>query len=443
MRRLVTLTLSVALMGSAFATTQTGDRFGPVNLDAFYLNLPEPDQNAAPGTLLVAEQIASSVPGVKAWKIAYITTDVRERRFVATGLAVVPDMPAPVGGRPMVAWAHGTTGTAQSCGPSQILDPVQPLNQYFLPSGNSWTDFGFPAMEPLLERGYALVAPDYQGLGGGGRHQYAVAASQGRDTINALRALYQIKDAQASKRAAAYGWSQGGASMIGAASLPDYLNADNAAVKDIEMVGFVAMAPDDVAALLPPPGFSNAQAVKALQEVIDLMSNNVFNFTHLVMNLWGTQAAFDDRLKLSDMLTDDGAKAIDEIMLRKCVHVAGDTINYVYGENYKALIRPTPANAQAWVQSMAAGSVQPVKPLAPVAIYWGTGDVVVPPMMHLKYMESACKLGGEVTRIQLPGKVTHFGTPAASQSQYVEWLSDRFAGKPLPTANGCGSSQGS
>ena len=443
MRRLVTFGLSIALMGSAIAASNADDRFGPVSLDAFYLSLPEPDQNAAPGTLLRAEPISSSVPGVKAWKIAYVTTDVRERRFVATGVAVVPDSPPPVGGRPMLAWAHGTTGTAQSCGPSQVLDPVQPLNQYFLPSGNSWTDLGLPAMRPLLDQGYALVATDYQGLGGGGRHQYVVSATQGRDTINSLRALYQIKEAQASKRAAVYGWSQGGGSTIGAASLPQYLNASNAAVQGIEIVGFVAMAPADVAAMLPKPGLSAEDATKAVQGFIGLMSNNVFNFTHLVMNLWGTQAAFDDRLSLDDLLTEEGAKAVDQILLRKCVHVAADTFNYAYGENYKTLLRPSMANANAWIDSMAAAGVQPVKPLAPVVIYWGTADTVVPPVMHLKYMQNVCKLGGEVARIQLPGEVTHFGTPAASQSQYLEWLSDRFAGKPLPTANGCGSNQAS
>lgn len=443
MRQLLTLTIIFVMMGPAFATTQNTERFGPVSLDDFYLTLPEPDQNAAPGTLIKSQAITSSVPGVKAWKIAYITTDVRERRFVATGVAVVPNTPPPAQGRPMISWAHGTTGTAQSCGPSQVLDPAQPLNQYFLPSGNSWTDLGFPAMKPLLDQGYALVAPDYQGLGGGGRHQYTVSATQGRDTINSLRALYQLKEAHANHRAAVYGWSQGGGSAIGAASIPDYLNADNAAVKGIEIVGFVAMAPADVNALLPAPGFDNDQAITALQGITELMSNNVFNFTHLVMNLWGTQAAFDDRLALSDVLTPEGAKFIDQIMLRKCVHVAGDTLNYVYGDNFKTLISPTFTNAQTWVASMATGGVQPIKPLAPVVIYWGTGDVVIPPMMHLKYMESACKLGGEITRIQLPGKVTHFGTPAASQSQYVQWLSDRFAGKPLPTANGCGSKQGS
>ena len=37
--------------------------------------------------------------------------DVLGRRTVVTGLIAVPDGPAPAQGRPLVAWAHGTTGT--------------------------------------------------------------------------------------------------------------------------------------------------------------------------------------------------------------------------------------------------------------------------------------------------------------------------------------------
>ena len=44
----------------------------------------------------------------------------------------------------------------------------------------------------FLAKGYVLVATDYQGLGGGGTHQYAVAAAQGRDAINAIRAVGSI-----------------------------------------------------------------------------------------------------------------------------------------------------------------------------------------------------------------------------------------------------------
>jgi hypothetical protein len=50
-----------------------------------------------------------------------------------------------------------------------------------------------------------IVATDYQGLGGGGRHQYVVSATQGRDVIDSIRAVTQLKEAQASKRPVVYG----------------------------------------------------------------------------------------------------------------------------------------------------------------------------------------------------------------------------------------------
>ena len=39
-----------------------------------------------------------------------------------------------------------------------------------LPSGTSYSDFGLPAMEEFLKRGYVIVATDYQGLAGPGDH---------------------------------------------------------------------------------------------------------------------------------------------------------------------------------------------------------------------------------------------------------------------------------
>ena len=71
----------------------------------------------------------------------------------------------------------------------QVLDPAQDLNLYFLIGGTSWTDFGLPAATDFIKQGYVLVATDYQGLGGGGKHQYAVTATNGRDLINSARAV--------------------------------------------------------------------------------------------------------------------------------------------------------------------------------------------------------------------------------------------------------------
>lgn len=408
--------------------------FGPVDMGDFYSSLPEVDTNAKLGALIKVEKISTTMPDVQAWKIAYISSDVAGRKTLVTGIVAAPSSAAPDAGRPIMAWAHGTTGTAQTCGPSQVLNPAQPLNQYFMPSGNSWTDFGLPAMEAFMKAGYIIVATDYQGLGGGGKHQYTVAATQARDLINSIRAATHIKDAHAGKKAIVYGWSQGGGAVLAAAGLKDYLNEKGSASDGIELLGFVAMAPYDVAVTFPSTQLNAEDAKKYLQKLADQFSNTIFNFTHYAQNIWGMVAAFP-QLKLDDIFTAEGAKIVNEILERKCMHVASDTFNFKYNTGYKNLLRSDIKNSSAWIEANIKSSVLPVKPMAPVIIYWGNKDATVPPVMGQLYYEQMCKIGGNVTRVQLPGQQTHFSTPASAEPFYVHWVADRFAGKAI--SGGC------
>jgi pimeloyl-ACP methyl ester carboxylesterase len=333
-----------------------------------------------------------------------------------------------------MSWAHGTTGSAQNCGPSQVINPAAPLNEYFLVGGNSWTDYGIPAIEEFIKEGYVLVATDYQGLGGGGRHQYSVAATNAMDTLNAARAAISMKETGASKKTLVYGWSQGGGATIALAGMPEYIKQTGTVADNIDIIGFVALAPQDISILAPAGKLDQAAADKYFQSSQKMFLDNVFNFTHATMYYWGTQAAFPN-LKLSDIFTDEGVKVANEIYGNKCMHAASDTFNFNYGASYASLLKKTPANTVAWAQAMQKGGVPVVKPIAPVQIYFGSKDTAVPPMMHKLYQEQMCKLGGNVGRMQLPGEQSHFTTPGSSKPFYLAWVKDRVAGKPL--ANAC------
>lgn len=388
------------------------------------------------GQVIKQEKIATSVKGAQAWKIAYVSSDISGRKTISTALVVAPVGQAPAGGRPVMTWAHGTTGSAQNCGPSQVIDPAVPLNEYFLLGGNSWTDYGIPAVEELIQEGYVLVATDYQGLGGGGRHQYSVAATNAMDTINAARAAGSMKETAANKKTIVYGWSQGGGATIALAAMPQYIEQTGTAFDNLDVVGFVALAPQDISIFAPAGKLDQAAADKYFQGLQTMFFDNVFNFTHATMYYWGTQAAFPN-LKLTDIFTDEGAKVADQIYSNKCMHVSSDTFNFLYGSNYKTLLKQKPTNTLAWTEAMLKGGVPVVKPIAPVQIYFGSKDTAVPPMMHKLYQEQACKLGGNVGRMQLPGEQSHFTTPGSSKPFYLAWVKDRLAGKPL--ANGCPS----
>lgn len=421
--------LALASFCFAFSNASAAPPVAP-----FYESVIQMSPTGILGQVIKKEQIQTSLKGAQAWKIAYVSSDVGERKTIATALVIAPVGPAPKEGRPILAWAHGTTGSAQNCGPSQVIDPTRPLNQYFLMDGNSWTDFGIPNGQEFINEGYVVVATDYQGLGGGGKHQYAVAGTNGRDVINSARAASSMTEVGAGKKTVLYGWSQGGGATIAAASLPDYQALQGTASDNLQYLGFVALAPEDLASVLPKTLLDEVGATKVMKEFTEANVPNVFLFTHFMMGLWGTQAAYPG-LKLTDVLTEEGAKVADQLSSNKCVHVMADSFNYAYGDKYKSLVNPQASNSLAWIKAFVDGSVKPVKPVAPVAIYWGTKDTTVPPVMHELYQKQMCSMGANVARVQLPGEQTHFATPGVSAPMYLEWVKDRINGKPLE--NGC------
>lgn len=84
----------------------------------------------------------------------YTSTDARWHAGIVpvSGTLYLPQGQPPKGGWPVVAWAHGTLGVADSCAPSWTQH--RPRDATYL---NRW-----------LESGFAVVATDYQGLGGPG-----------------------------------------------------------------------------------------------------------------------------------------------------------------------------------------------------------------------------------------------------------------------------------
>lgn len=405
----------------------------------FYASVASMKPAGKLGQVIAREKVATSIPGAVAWRIAYVSSDMADKKTISTGLVILPKAKPPKGGRPVLSWAHGTTGTAQNCGPSQVLDPAAPLNEYFLASGNEPMDYGVPAVIPFIKAGYAVVATDYQGLGGGGRHEYQLVESQARDAINAIRAVGSIKEAGASHTAIIYGWSQGAGAAIAAASSPDYLAQKGTAFDGIALAGIVAMAPPDFRTIAPPGPLTDASGAAMMAGAGKAFSNSVGNFNHLAMALWGAEATYPEKLKLTDIFTPEGATFVNEIMANKCVHGASDAITYAYADKFTTLLRPDPVNVRAWAQTLIDSAGPEVKPVAPVLIFWGTKDTVVPPLMHEIYRKRMCALGGNVARVRLAGEVTHFGTPGGSEPLYLPWVADRIAGKPA--ADGCAAEQ--
>ncbi|WP_447782393.1 lipase family protein [Stenotrophomonas riyadhensis] len=166
---------------------------------------------AAPGDLLSAAPYrASWVPSAaaQAYKLHYRTPDHRGQLAEGTGLLYLPAGAAPVGGWPVVSWAHGTQGIADRCAPS-VSGPYQPER-----------DGRF--LDLFLAQGYAVVAADYQGLGSPGDHAYLHVRTAARNAIDLVKASHQyLGRTTLSPRWVSIGHSQGGAAALAAGHIAD------------------------------------------------------------------------------------------------------------------------------------------------------------------------------------------------------------------------------
>src|SRR4051812_13808840 len=163
----------------------------------------------------------------KTWFVKYRSVDVDGKAITVSGIVSLPKGKAPKNGWPVISYDHGTTGIADVCAPSRDAtdNPAHLYNSYAYPLLNRW-----------LQAGYAVVRTDYQGLGTPGVHQYLVGVSEGRSTLDVVRAAREL-NAKISKRFAISGHSQGGhAALWGAYLAPTY-------TPELQLHGTVAFAP--------------------------------------------------------------------------------------------------------------------------------------------------------------------------------------------------------
>jgi acetyl esterase/lipase len=136
------------------------------------------DIPSVPGRLLRTEPLTPEQRLSKAGssvRLLYASTDGVDGHtpVVVSGALYLPKGHPPPGGWPLIAWAHGTVGTADICAPSY--------------AGRSPRDRDY--LDHWLDSGYAIVATDYPGLGTGGVHPYAGTRSLAYSVLDSVRAV--------------------------------------------------------------------------------------------------------------------------------------------------------------------------------------------------------------------------------------------------------------
>ena len=215
------LRLLALLVAGILVLVGTASRSGAPIPDDFYH--PPADVAGVSGQLLRAESFTRAVPtGAVAWRILYTTTRDDGVPAVASGLVVAPSV-ASAEPRPVVAWAHGTTGAAPGCAPSLLANPFE--------------DGAMFVLDQVVARGWVLVATDYVGLGTDGPHPYLVGQGEARSVLDSVRAARQLAGLTLSDSTVVWGHSQGGHAALWTGVLgPAY-------APDVSLSGVAAMAP--------------------------------------------------------------------------------------------------------------------------------------------------------------------------------------------------------
>ena len=360
-------------------------------LDPFYT--PPAPLPQTLGTVIRTEPLGITVQGGTAQRFLYVSETPTGTRAASGAMIFIPSTPAPPGGRPVVAWSHGTLGLGAACAPSRSTDPTADISTW-LPT--------------MMKLGWVVVATDYVGIGTPGPNLYLDADSEVRDVVNSVRAARNIPQADASNRYVTFGHSQGGHASIWAGWLgPKY-------APELTLMGVAAAAP---ALELKP--IMSAQWDTLVGWVIGPAA--VESWTHVYPDL-----------PITAVLTNTGRADWSDIAYQ-CVKNSALTsaVRQAVGQRFFA---SNPAVDPAWSSIADQQTPAPLPASMPVFITQGMTDEVVLPWPQAILQETWCAAGSALTMDWL-GQTGHVKASLVGGPNAVPWIADRFAG--LPAGDTC------
>ncbi|HEY5108972.1 MAG TPA: lipase family protein [Acidimicrobiales bacterium] len=400
------LAVGLAACSSSGATsTTTAGSSASSAIPAFYTP-PSPLPAAAPGTLIRSVKVVG-VPGVPTsatvWRILFHSTTIYGADVAQSGYVIAPSSPAPAGGYPVIAWAHGTSGFAAPCAPS-----------LFTSSGGGSGPYLLPSLSRYLAAGYVVSAADYQGLGvSDGVHPYLLGTSEGRSVLDATRATRHLAGLATADTVVIYGHSQGGHAALFAAELaPTY-------APDLHVVGVVAAAP--------------ATGLSTLISIVGTPTGAEFLPYSVPTSYAWTQTYTD--LPESTVLTPAGAAFASTEVTKGCSDQVAAAIvaHHLTPTRVFAAGAGSNPNVLAHARANDPGNVRTT---VPMLVVQGTADGTVPPPLTDTYVTSkACPTGDTIQYLHVTG-ATHGTVVFVAAPTIVAWMNARLAGTPAPTTCG-------
>ncbi|GGU93631.1 lipase [Streptomyces albospinus] len=354
-----------------------------------------------PGDIVTAAPTSfHPLPGqptrTRAWHLTYRSTTAKGAPNTVSGTVIVP-YDGRKGPRPLITYAVGTVGLADSCAPSAGF-----------PKG---TTMEANLIQQLTRRGWAVAVTDYEGLGTPGDHTYTVGRAEGQAVLDAARAAERLPGAGAAgvtedSPVGIMGYSQGGQASSWAAELHR------------------SYAPE-----LKVKGTATGGVPADLLKVADA-DNGTIGAGLILMAAIGQNAAFPE-LHLDSYLNAEGRHLVD-FLRTNCV--AADVAAGLFKKISDVTVR-NPLYEPDWQARLRESALGTRRPDAPVYLYHGTADELIPYAVGKQLRADWCAKGADVQWSSIPlGE--HVAGAIVGSVPAANWLADRFADKPA--AGNCG-----
>lgn len=327
-----------------------------------------------------------------AQRVLYKTTNRAGKAIAVSGTVLVPNAPwIGLGSRPVIGYSPGTQGMADRCAPSRQFS-----------EGIEYEGIG---IEALLLRGYAVAMPDYEGLGTVGIHTYMDRVSQGRATLDVVRAAQQLSDTGLSPTSPVglMGYSQGGGAAAAAVELASTY------APDLRVKGAVVGAvPAD------------------LTKVATNLDGGLYS-SFAFFALRGLAASYD--VDLTPYLNETGRATSDRVET-ECVF---DLLNNAFVKSstlsYNGQPMSTLMAAEPFKSIVGAQRIGTIKPTVPVLVTHSALDDVIPYAVGKQMAKSWCGKGANV-RLSTNVAPLHVGGLVPHVAESLPFFEARFAGIP-------------
>ncbi|MBF6328022.1 lipase family protein [Nocardia transvalensis] len=393
-RRLAIRVGVVAVAIAAGFATATPAQAAPIypaaDPDPFYA-APADIGNYHPGDVVRSRQVpANGFPGATAWQLLYRSSNSAGAPIAAVTTVLVP----PGGGnnRPLVSYQPFINALGLQCAPSHGLFTGEVKEA--------------PALNLLLARGWAVSVPDHLGP----TSAYGAARLGGRLVLDSVRAI---------KRFAPIGL---GDSPVG---LAGYSGGGMA-------TGFAAALAPEYAPELPIVGVT----MGGVPENIGKLALDVSGQPNVLFGLGfagavGLEREYPDEMALDRWLNPAGLDLRNRIANACTEEIIADAANKKFTDYFNGGVDDVNATQ---IHILHANSLETFAGVPKAPLYQWHGDAdVVNPQLAVEVARRYCQSGTPVQFEMIHG--ADHGTGMLNAPRAVDYLADRFAGKPIP--NNC------